>query len=409
VLAFGPMVATYPRLLVIALFALCAAPAAAQTMRPVSLHDAVDATLTRGSRVAVARADSSAARAGVTGAREWQNPTVNFQYTRDTPHYHGFLEIPLDYPWLRGPRIASAESAAQSAGYTFAFQQAGARFDAETSYVRALAAVAHDSLSRVNRVVADSLQRLAVVRRDAGDASELDVELATVNAGQAANFAASDSLAMIAAVLNLQDVMGMRSDSVAILLTDSLAVPAVTAPADSGAAPLSVAAAERSVQSEEAAYRVARRGAWAAPQLSLGLEGGDPTQPYLLPAAGILLPIPLFNQNSGAAGLEKANLDRARARLAETRRQSTGAIAGATRARDAALARVRRDETLLASATRVARLSLTAFAEGAEALPAVMEAQRSARDALAQYIDDVATAAADAAAVRFFTSTAAGQ
>jgi hypothetical protein len=38
-----------------------------------------------------------------------------------------------------------------------------------------------------------------------------------------------------------------------------------------------------------------------------------------------------------------------------------------------------------------------------------MEAQRSARDALAQYIDDVAAAAADAAAVRFFTSTAAGQ
>jgi outer membrane protein, heavy metal efflux system len=392
--------------------ASCLFPAllAAQTLQPVSVHDAIDATLSRGTRVQVAHADSAAARAGVVGAREWQNPTVNLQYTRDEPHYHGFLDIPLDYPWLRGPRIAGAEQAAQSAGYTFALEQAAAQFDAETSYVRALAAVAHDSLSRINRVVADSLQRLAVIRRDAGDASDLDVELATVYAGQMANAAATDSLAMIAAVLGLQDVMGMRSDSVRIALTDTLAVPAppAPAPADGGATTLSVAAAERTVQSEEAAVRVARRGAWAAPQLSLGLEGGDPLQPYVLPAAGVLVPIPLFNQNKGAAGVEAANLDRARARLAQTRRESAAAIAASTRARDVALERVRRDEALLASATRVAKLSLTAFAEGAEALPVVMEAERSARDALAQYIDDVTAAQADAAAVRFFTRTADG-
>jgi outer membrane protein, heavy metal efflux system len=382
---------------------------AAQTLRPVSLHDAIDATLSRGTRVAVAHADSASARAGLVGAKEWQNPTLNLQYTRDEPHYHGFLEIPLDYPWLRGPRIAGAEHAAQSAGYTFALEQAGARFDAETSYVRALAAVAHDSLSRVNRQMADSLARLAVIRRDAGDASDLDVELARVNAGQAANSAATDSLTLIAATLGLQDVMGMRSDSVQIALTDTLAVPAAApSPAGGGATTLSVAAAERTVQSEEAAFRVARRGAWAAPQLSLGLEGGDPTQPYILPAAGVLLPIPLFNQNKGAAGTEAANLDRARARLAQIRRESAAAIAASTRARDAALDRVRRDQALLASATRVAQLSLTAFAEGAETLPAVMESQRSARDALAQYIDDVTAAQADAAAVRFFTSAADG-
>ena len=209
----------------------------------------------------------------------------------------------------------------------------------------------------------------------------------------------------------------MRSDSVVIALSDTLAVPALTPaltpalapPSDSGGTTLSVAAAQETVHSEEAAYKVASRGAWAAPQLSLGLEGGDPMQRFVLPAAGVLVPIPLFNQNRGAAGLEAANLDRARARLAETRRQSAAAIASATRTRDAAVGRVHRDEALLASATRVAQLSLTAFAEGAETLPAVMEAQRSARDALAQYIDDVATAAADAAAVRFFTSTVNAQ
>jgi outer membrane protein, heavy metal efflux system len=357
--------------------------------------------------VLVARADSAAAQAGVIGAREWQNPTANFQYTRDTPNFHGFLDIPLDYPWLRSARIEAAEHAAQSAGYAFALERAGARFDAETSYARAAAAVAHDSLSRVNRAVADSLRRLAIIRRDAGDASDLDVELATVNAGQAANAAATDSLAMIAALLGLQNVMGMRSDSVAIVLTDTLAVPVAGGRGIAGTT-LPVAAAERTVQSEEASVRVARRGAWAAPSISLGIEANDPTERYLLPAAGVLVPIPLFNQNAGAAKTEQANLDRAKARLAQVRRESAAAIAASERARDAALQRVQRDQTLLASANRVAQLSLTAFDEGAEALPAVMEAERSARDAFAQFIDDVTAAQADDAAVRFFTSTADG-
>jgi cobalt-zinc-cadmium efflux system outer membrane protein len=402
------MVATHIRRFAL-LSVLVPAGLAAQTLQRISLQDAIDATLTRGTRVLVAHADSAAARAGLVGAREWQNPTANFQYTRDTPNFHGFLDIPLDYPWLRGARIEAAEHAAQSAGYTFALERAGARFDAETSYVKAVAMVAHDSLSRVNRVVADSLRRLAVIRRDAGDASDLDVELATVNAGQAANAAATDSLAMIAAILGLQNVMGMRSDSVSIVLSDSLAVPKAPASASAGGATtLPVAAAERTVQSEEASYRMARRNAWAAPSISLGIEANDPTERYLLPAAGVLVPIPLFNQNGGAAKTEQANLERAKVRLAQIRRESAAAIAASERARDAALERVRRDQTLLASANRVAQLSLTAFAEGAEALPAVMEAERSARDAFAQFIDDVTTAQADDAAVRFFTSTADG-
>jgi hypothetical protein len=38
----------------------------------------------------------------------------------------------------------------------------------------------------------------------------------------------------------------------------------------------------------------------------------------------------------------------------------------------------------------VAARALTAYAEGASALPAVLEARRNAREVLAQYIDNVA-------------------
>jgi outer membrane protein, heavy metal efflux system len=377
---------------------------------PLTLSEAVDSAVAHGTRVALARADSATARAGLTQAREWPNPTLTFQYTRDEPHYHGFIEFPIDYPWLRSARIHSADLANRSAGYRFAFERAGARFDAETTYVRAQVAGEHARLSRENGIYADSLLRLAHVRREAGDASDLDVELATVTAGQAANAAAADSLAAIGAVLDLQALVGMPSDRVLVTLIDSLQPPVDAMPGDTATSQtLQVVAAEEALGSERAALSVAKRAAFATPSISLGVEGGDPTQPYPLPAASVIFPFPLFNQNRGQVGIEAANVSRAQAELTRARRESAAAIAAAHRELSAALTRAQRDHNLLASANRVAAMSLTAFAEGAQALPSVLEARKSARDALVQYVDDVGAAAAAAAAVRLFTSRVGDQ
>jgi cobalt-zinc-cadmium efflux system outer membrane protein len=381
-------------------------PAVLGAQIPVTMATAVDSALARGTRVALARADSASARAQLISARELPNPTASINWTEDTPHMHGFVFFPIDYPWYRHARLRGAEFGARSAGFRYAFERAAARFDAETTYVRALAAIAHARISRTNAVVADSLRRLAVVRRDAGDASDLDVELSAINAGQVENIAASDSLVSIAALLNVQFVMGLAADQVTIALTDSLTPTLLPVPDSTGSGlTLQVAAASEALSSETQALLVAKRGAWAQPQVSVGVEGGDPLQKHVLPAAGLSLPFPLFNSNGGATTLEAANVDRARAQLAVARRESDAAIAESRRAYSAATARAARDRTLLSSADRVARLSLTAFAEGAEALPAVLEAQRSARDALSQYVDDVASTTAAAAAVRLFTST----
>jgi cobalt-zinc-cadmium efflux system outer membrane protein len=380
-----------------------------QVPQPLTLREAVDSAVARGTRVALARADSATARAGLTAAREWPNPTLTFQYTRDTPHYHGFVEFPIDYPWLRSARIHSASLANRSAGYRFAFERAAARFDAETTYVRAQVAQEHARLSHVNGVYADSLLRLAHVRREAGDASDLDVELATVTAGQAANAAAADSLAAIGAVLDLQALLGMASDRILVTLVDSLTPVRPSSTDTAVGRTLQVAAAEETVASEQASLSVAKRAAFATPSISLGVEGGDPTQPYPLPAATVIFPFPLFNQNRGQVATEAANVSRAQAELARARRESAAAIAAANRELNAALIRAQRDQGLLESANRVAAMSLTAFAEGAQALPSVLEARKSARDALVQYVDDVGAAAAAAAAVRLFTSRVGDQ
>jgi outer membrane protein TolC len=58
---------------------------------------------------------------------------------------------------------------------------------------------------------------------------------------------------------------------------------------------------------------------------------------------------------------------------------------------------------LVESANRVAAMSITAYREGAQGLPAVLEAQRNAREILSQYIDDLVDAWIATATLRVYT------
>jgi outer membrane protein TolC len=94
---------------------------------------------------------------------------------------------------------------------------------------------------------------------------------------------------------------------------------------------------------------------------------------------------------------------RPRGELALARLEVQTQVARATRQRDIALAKVERDRVLLGSAIRVAEMSITAYREGASTLVNVLEAQRTARDIRAQYLDDVANAWIASATLNLFT------
>lgn len=409
----------------------------ADALVPMTRSAAIDTALARGSRVALARADSVMARALLATAQEFPNPVANLTYTRDEPHYHGIFNFPFDYPWVRNARVQAATANYRSAAFRYALERAEARFEVDTMYTRALAAVAHARVSQHNALDADSLRHLATLRRDAGDASEMDVELASVNAGQQVNLAASDSLAALGALLDLQAIVGLPADHEVVSLADTLAEPDTTLLAStvadpprqlagglggprqptiaaghstgtpgSSTVPLQVAAAQATVESEESNLTLAHRNVLAQPIFQAGVEYGDPTQPFLLPTFGFSIPLPLFNRNGGEIAVASATRDRAIAELDVARRQSAAEVAQARRELHIALTRANRDRELLSAAQRVVAGSLTAFAEGATALPSVLEAQRSARDALGQYVDDLAAANMAADAVRLFNLSA---
>lgn len=385
-------------------------------VRRITREEAVRLALAQGTRAAIASATARAAHAGLLGARSLANPTLSASYSKSVPQYHAIVELPLDFLVRRPLQVGAALSASQAASYRLAFERAAVEFETDTLYTRAAAQSALAALSHRNAVDADTLLTVARVRRDAGDASDLDVELARVNAGQAENVAAADSLAATSTLLDLQTALGLPAARVTVALADSLALPpadslARLASAAGAGAPsgtlLAVAAAEEDLRSAEESLSLERRGIWSGLALQAGIETHDPTgsENGILPTFGLSVPLPLFSRNSGAIALAAAGRDRARVELAAARRESAALIARARRDLASAAARAARDRALVTSADRIARMSLQAYAEGAYPLANVLEAQRNARDVLAQLIDDSAAVDGAAAALRLYTTT----
>jgi outer membrane protein TolC len=240
--------------------------------------------------------------------------------------------------------------------------------------------------------------------------SELDVRLAEVNAGQLLNVAADDSLGAVETLLAVQLAMGLGADEGAITLADTLAPPdsgagaSLAAPAGD---PLPVAAARATLEAQQRTLTLAHRNVFEAPRFQVGFDNGDPTgEPGLLPTFGLALTLPLFKPNGGAVAEARAARDRAAATLDQAQRETQAARARAARGFGVAVARLARDRRLLASANRVAAMSLRAYGEGAVPVASVLEAQRNAREALGRYIDDLAAANDAAAAVQLFAAAA---
>ena len=363
-------------------------PSIATAQQPLTRQQAIAAALAHGGRAALATADTALGAAQLLAARARDNPALSASYSKSTPHYHALVDLPLDVSGARGARIRAASASRIASQYRFEFERAAATLDADTAYTRALGAVEHLRLAHRTAAAADSLRRMAIVRRDAGDASDLDVLLATVNAGQAANLAAGDSLVFLSTLLDLQATMGLDSTRVFLVPIDSLTLPDSVLPG-SGPTPLPVAAAEQLVVASELGVSAERRSVFSPFSIQAGVEQGDPGEKGLLPTFGVSIPLPLLNRNKGGVAVAEAERDRARAELALARFETQATISRARRQRELSLQKVERDRVLVESANRMTAMSLTAYKEGAQGLPAVLEAQRNARDILSQYVDDL--------------------
>ncbi len=377
----------------------------------VTRADANRAALLAGPRVTLARADTAAARAALITARALPNPSVATTYSQSPPRKHVLLDVPIELPAFRRARVGAASATVRAARLRFASERAMATMDVDTTYTMALAAQARLRLSRTTARDADALRAMTVARRDAGDASDLDVDLATIIAGQQTNVAAADSATYLSAVLTVQTLMGIVADGATIVLADSLLLApgdesrrliesdstaggtSRTAGAPMTASAPGIAAAEATLEAAELAVARERRNVIGVPSLQAGVEWGDPgsNDPNrALPLIGASIPLPFLNRNQGPIAVARAERDRAAADLAVTRLLVRQRVIDRVRERNSLRERIARDRDLVIRAERVATRSLVAYREGASALPAVLEARRSAREVMGQYITDTA-------------------
>ena len=407
---------------------------AVRAQQPVTLRIATDSALSRGSRVALGRADTLAAAALVTIARAWQNPSLSASYTQDDPRYHVSLDVPLDLPHIRRLRGQAAGATRAATLAELELTREVVRHDVQNAYAEALAASGRAGLSRETRSDAARLLAMVRARRDEGDASEMDVELADVERALSESASDADSLTALSAVLALQLLMGLPAEQLTIVLTDSLSsLVAMGDPTPSGARrddslasrdssralaaagvgatagvrePLSVAAAAATLRAREREVDLARRRRALVPSLLIGADmpalSGDSVR--LLPVFGISVPVPLFNRFGGDIAFARAQRDRAAIELRTARLESAADLARARATRDVAIERVRRGQAAASTARRVVAKALTAYAEGEAALPFVLQAQRSARETRAQLLDALVGAASAQAAIRLLTS-----
>jgi len=376
--------------------------------QPLTRAEAIQAALGKSVLVTAISADTLAASARLRSAREYPNPSVTASYSKDAPQNHFSFDIPLDLPGIRGARVRAAEAGRTSARFGFLAARAAIELNVDTMYTTAQGAELRARLSHATAVDAAKLLSDTKARRDAGDASDLDVNLAEVSAGQAANVASVDSLEAVDTRLELQAAMGLRADSIFVVLRDSL-----TAPSGAGTRSTlrlesmpAVAAATAAVTAAQQTLVFQRRSVFGVPSIQLGADARDPTgsEKGLLPTVGIALPIPLFNRNGGTIEAAHADVTRAQAELAIARLGASAQLARAYRTQSVAESRIARDQSILDAATRNVSMEERAFAEGQMAIGDILEARRAQHDAQAQYVTDLVSANVGAALVRVLTA-----
>lgn len=365
-----------------------AAPVSAQR-RPVTLEEAINAAQTAGPRMRIARADSAAAAARLLTASAFPNPSLSLGYSKSAPPYHVEVEQPFQFPWLRRARIDAARLSAQSAALGIDIERARLRYDVEASYANAAIAVAISTLSAQNARDGDELVRIATARRDAGDAADLDVDLARVFAAGMHRTASIDSLNAIVSTLELQSAMGMSASTVDIAPADTFALIPVAPALQNG-----LALQQAELQSQAAASSLqAELGSRHFSEIAIraGFETGDKDQRGLLPTLGVTVPLPIFDRHRGPIAEARAERERALAQIEQIKLQRALGLAVADRERAAQQRILEQDRVGLINARRVASRAQTAYREGEYPLSSVLEAQRNSRDALRQYYEDMGT------------------
>jgi cobalt-zinc-cadmium efflux system outer membrane protein len=368
------------------------APGTAQDA-PLTFQSALDIAIANNLDLAAARLGRAVREAEVRAAGQHPNPDLVFETTKDTPHQMLSLDIPFE-PWKRSRRIDLAREELKLADVDDTAAMQALRRSVRLAYYGLLAADEGATLAQSMVEVATRVREVAQARFEEGAAPRLDVmaaELGLARAKADLELVRSARLAAQAEMNGLLNRPPSRPLAVAGDLAEGAPLPPVEQVAVRAAAGnAELLAAEREVAIEDRRLGLLKAERFPTPVFSAGAVFNAPGEFDVGYRAGLSLAVPLFDRNQGQIAGSLALADQARTRRAALRR-SVEAKAFAAHARALAqraqVAAYR--ETLVPTATTIESLAEEGYRLGRSPVLAVLEAQRTLRDAKSEYLSSL--------------------
>lgn len=408
------------RLRAFVLLALCALPASAQVRAPeLSLDSAVQLAVGNHPRVAAARAALVAAESRSRQAGARTNPTLSWQYERtsrsgaENSQHITTLEHPLAFGQRRARRDA-AEAEQREAAAALLSAELEISLLTTSSFAAVLEAERRHAIAARSAAAFAEAARIVLARLEAGDASGYEqrrIQLEAARYAAVREARAVEARRARRALLALVDPSTAARDRPLVLSFNTRTPPALdddSLLARGRAQRPDLRAAQARVEADEALARLAAWQRLPAVVLAGGLksETAEGLGSLRGIAAGVSIPLPLFDRRTAARDAALADATRAQQELQERHQLATQEIlaaADAVRSTEVQLAALA--PALGESADRALAAINAAFAEGDISLDAWLLGLRSYDEAE----DAFATLRAEALVRRAELARATGQ
>lgn len=348
-------------------------------------------------RLRAAAAQSEAARAGITTARQYPNPEVEALTGGVRARVPGVtggtgtsitLAQPIELPMVRTPRIRAAEAGFEGSQLGLAESRLILRADVKQAFYDVLRRKAEYELALDNQKLLDDIRRRIGVRVNVGEAPKLELTRAEAEAQNAANQANSAKLRVSQALARLRAAIGapLPPDyDVAGELPSAPELPELSALRDEVLARYPALAQSRS-EAQRAEARVETERALRIPQPTVfaGVDR-DPEQRRTI--VGLALPLPIWNQRQGQIGEAVAAFQQANANVDARRVEILASLDDAYRRFQVASQQIAAFQGgLLLQAEAALRAAEAAYRFGERGFIEVLDAQRVLRSVRADFL-----------------------
>ena len=357
---------------------------------PLTFRSALELAIANNLDLAAARRGRAVREAEVKTAGQHPNPDLVFESTRDTPHQTLSLDVPFEL-WKRSRRLDLAREGLTLADVEDAAALQELRRRVRIAFYGLLGAEEAASLATSMVAVASRVREVAQARFVEGAAPRLDVMQADLGLARAKADLELARSARASAQAELDGLLNRPADqplAVAGEVAEGAPLPtAEEALARARAGNAELRTAEREVAIEDRRLGLLKAERIPTPTVSLGAVFNAPGEYDVGYRAGLSLAVPLFDRNQGQIAGSLARGDQARLRrdalrrAVEARAFAAHARALAQRAQVAAYR-----ETLLPTATAIESLAEEGYRLGRNPVLAVLDAQRTLRDAKSEYL-----------------------